>query len=284
MQHKLPTTALLAACLLAAACAARADTVAALCETAPRGQALPTAVRACTFSQRQGFIGIQVTDDLRHDLSPQARPGSYQDAQGRAVRQTILPGKRGQQFRLADGSLLRVLWGTAPLKTTLALQGIRFRLESANQGSTNTLVVTPAGLKIDNQPQRQEIDGTVGSAEVADLDGDGSPELYIGITSAGSGSAGRLLGFAANRRKSLSFVFLPPLDPASPQAQGYQGHDSFRVEGTRLVQRFPLYRPGDSNAEPGGGQRALYHRLVPGEAGWQLVLDKTVDSPPARRP
>lgn len=281
----LPTSAfpslpvLLAAACLTAAGPARADSAAALCELLPKGGSQPTAVRACVFSQRQGFIGIQLAGGQRHDFSPQdSGPGRFTDAQGQPVLRQVSLGKRGQQFRLADGRTLRVLWGSGPLKTTLALQGIRFTLASANQGSQNTLLVTPAGLTIDNSPQRQAIDGTVSSAEVADLDGDGSPELYVGITSAGSGSAGSLLGWAVNKRKSLSGVFLPPLDPASPQAQGYQGHDSFQVEGRHLVQRFPVYKPGDANTSPSGGVRALYHRLVPGEAGWLLQLDKSIDS------
>ena len=277
-----PTQILSASMLLAsllAAPAARADSAASLCELLPKGHSQPTALRACVFSQRQGFIGIQLAGGVRHEFSPQdSGPGRFTDAQGRAVQRVAGLGKRGQQFRLADGSMLRVLWGSGPLKTTLALQGIRFTLASANQGSVNTLVVTPAGLSKDNRPQRQEIDGTVSSAEVADLDGDGSPELYVGITSAGSSSAGSLLGWAVNKRKSLSSAFLPPLDPASPQAQGHQGHDSFQVEGRHLVQRFPVYKPGDANASPSGGERALYHRLVPGEAGWLLQLDKSVDS------
>jgi hypothetical protein len=270
--------ALLLASLLAVP-TARADSTAAMCELLPKGQKQPTAVRACVFSQRQGFIGITLAGGLRHDLSPRdSGPGDFTDAQGRPVKRVAGLGKRGQQFRLADGSTLRVLWGSGPLKTTLALQGIRFTLASANQGSQNTLVVTPAGLRIDNSPQRQTIDGTISSADVADLDGDGSPELYVGITSAGSGSAGSLLGWAVNKRKSLSGVFLPPLDAASPEALGYQGHDSFQVEGRHLVQRFPVYKPGDANASPSGGVRALYHRLVPGEAGWLLQLDKSIDS------
>lgn len=283
-----PTHILSASMLLAsllAAPLARADSAAALCELLPKGHSQPTALRACVFSQRQGFIGIQLAGGVRHDFSPQdGGPGRFTDAQGRAVQRVAGLGRRGQQFRLADGSTLRVLWGSGPLKTTLALQGMRFTLASANQGSVNTLVVTPAGLSKDNRPQRQEIDGTVSSAEVADLDGDGSPELYVGITSAGSSSAGSLLGWAVNKRKSLSGVFLPPLDPASPQAQGHQGHDSFVVEGQRLVQRFPVYRPGDANATPSGGQRALVHQLTPGEAGWLLVLDKTVDTPSPGKP
>jgi hypothetical protein len=257
---------------------ARADSAPALCELLPKGSALPTALRACLFSQRQGFINVQLAGGTRHEFSPQAAPGAFGDAQGRPVQRFAGLGKRGQQFRLADGRTLRVLWGSGPLKTTLALQGIRFSLASANQGSVNTLVVTPAGLATDNRPQRQAIDGTVSSAELADLDGDGSPELYVAVTSAGSGSAGSLVGWAVNKRKSLSGVFLPPLDAASPQAQGYQGHDNFQVDGSRLVQRFPIYRPGDANASPSGGERALFYRLARGEAGWLLQLDKSVDS------
>lgn len=274
----LPATLLLA--ILLAAPAARADSAASLCELLPKGHSQPTALRACVFSQRQGFIGIQLAGGVRHDFSPQdGGPGNFTDAQGRPVQRVAGLGKRGQQFRLPDGSTLRVLWGSGPLKTTLALQGIRFTLASANQGSVNTLVVTPAGLSKDNRPQRQQIDGTVSSAELADLDGDGSPELYVGSTSAGSSSAGSLVGWAVNQRKSLSAVFLPPLEAASPQAQGHQGHDSFQVEGQRLVQRFPVYKPGDSHAAPTGGQRTLSYRLKAGEAGWLLVLDGQADAP-----
>jgi hypothetical protein len=78
-------------------------------------------------------------------------------------------------------------------------------------------------MATDNRPQRQQIDGTGSSAELADLDSDGSPERYVGITSAGTGSAGSLLGWAANKHQSLSGVFLTPLYAASPQAQGAPG-------------------------------------------------------------
>lgn len=270
---------LAAVCLLAVG-TVRADSAAARCELVPAGQHLPVALHACVFSQRQGVIGVQLASGERHDFSPlDSGPGAFGDAQGRPVARIAGLGRRGQQFRLADGRLLRVLWGAAPLDSTLALQGIRFRLHSANTGSTNTLRVTPAGLQIDNRPQRLAIDGTVTSAELADLDGDGSPELYVASTTAGSGSHGALTGLAVNKRKSLSFVALVPLEAASADAQGYQGHDSFRVDGDRLLRRFPLYRPGDANAAPSGGTRELRYRLTPGEAGWQLKLDSRTDRP-----
>ena len=36
--------------------------------------------------------------------------------------------------------------------------------------------------------------------------------------------------------------------------------------------------PGDANASPSGGERTLFYRLAPGEAGWLLQLEDSVDS------
>ena len=44
-----------------------------------------------------------------------------------------------------------------------------------------------------------------------------------------------------------------------------------------LVRRFPIYKDGDSDAKPTGGTRQFQYKLTPGEAGWILRLDKTVD-------
>jgi hypothetical protein len=166
---------------------------------------------------------------------------------------------------------------TTAFDKTLELQGIRFHVTSANQGSLNTLRIVPAGLEIDNSPITQKIDGTVTGAEVADLNVDGSPEIYVYVTSAGSGSYGSLVAYSANRRKSLSEIYLPPLKENKPTAKGYMGHDEFAVAGGALVRRFPVYRDTDSNAKPTGGMRQLQYKLVPGEAGWLLSVDKVVE-------
>jgi len=44
-----------------------------------------------------------------------------------------------------------------------------------------------------------------------------------------------------------------------------------------LVQRFPVYKTGDTNSEPTGGMRQLQYRLVAGEAGWILEVDRVVE-------
>ena len=167
--------------------------------------------------------------------------------------------------------------GRQPFDQTLEYAGISFRVQAPNDSSIGTLTITPAGLEIDNSEIQREIDGTVVLAEVADLDADDSPEIYVYVQSAGSGSYGSLVAYAANGRKSLSEIYLPPLEDNPKAAAGYMGHDAFRVVENRLVQRFPIYQEGDTNAEPSGGMRQLQYKLVPGEAGWVLELDRLVE-------
>jgi len=286
---------------------ARADTVQARCDIYPKGQDRPAAVIPCTFSQRQGFVAIDRSDGVRHELSPRGeQPGTYVDEKGRPAYRNRGLGSRGQIYRLADQSIY-VYWDTAglpsaapaaaakagaaagptavpkvaapevPFDRTFTLQGITFRVKSANNSSINTLEIIPTGLESDNRPISRQIDGTVTGAEVADLNADGSPEIYVYVTSAGSGSYGSLVAYAANRRKSLSEIYLPPVAENKALSKGYMGHDEFAVVETTFVRRFPIYRAGDVNAAPTGRIRQLQYKLVPGEAGWILKLDRTVE-------
>jgi len=194
-------------------------------------------------------------------------------------------GERGGIRRVSVGlgalaCLLLSLGITAPatgatFERTLELRGVSFRVTCANNSSVNELHIVPSGLEVDNTPIARTIEGTVAGAETADLNGDGSPEIYVFVTSAGSGSYGSLVAYAANRRKSLSEVYLPPVTQDVEASRGYQGHDQFTLAGNALVRRFPVYRVGDTNAGPTGGTRQLQYRLVPGEAGWILELDRS---------
>ena len=166
---------------------------------------------------------------------------------------------------------------TAPNHCQLSDGRISFTLQATAGSSLNTLTLVAAGLEIARPSQSVEIDGSAYRAELADLDGNGWPEVYIYASSAGSGSYGSLLAYAVNQGKSISDIYLPPLDEHPTAGKGYQGHDEFRVVENRLVRRFPLYRAGDTNAAPGGGSRQLQYRLVAGEAGWRLEVDRVVD-------
>lgn len=160
---------------------------------------------------------------------------------------------------------------------TLELQGITFHVTCPNDSSLNKVTITPTGLEVDNAPVVRDADGTVVGAEVADLDVDGSPEIYVYVQSAGSGSYGSLIALSANQRKSLSDIFLPPVADDPGASKGYMGHDEFAVVESTFVQRFPIYGEGDSNAQPTGTMRQIQYKLVPGEAGWLLKVDKIVE-------
>jgi len=165
----------------------------------------------------------------------------------------------------------------APFDQSLELQGIGFHVQCPNEGSINTLSITPSGLKGDNVVITRETDGVVTGAEVADLDVDGSPEVYVYTQSAGSGSYGGLIAYAANQGKSLSEISLPGIEDDPEAMPGYMGHDEFAVIENNLVRRFPVYRDGDTNNAPSGGTRQIQYKLVGGESGWILRKDRIVD-------
>jgi len=171
----------------------------------------------------------------------------------------------------------------AGIDKTLKLDGIAFHVQATDSGSLNKLTVTPEGLTEVNRPETREIEGSVTDMKVADLNKDGSPELYIFVTSAGSGSYGTLVAYSVNKKRSMSDITLPELDPKSKEAQGYMGHDRFTLTDSYLVRSFPLYKKNDPNCCPSGGERKLYYKLVPGEAGWLLKLEKSETVAPTKK-
>lgn len=188
-----------------------------------------------------------------------------------------LSGEAHQETPAPTGFPTRLEQNPQPFDAKLALAGIRFHITCTNEGSINQLQIIPSGLKIDNTPIRREIDGSCTGAEVSDLNADGSPEVYVYINSAGSGSYGTLVAFSANRRQSLSEIFLPPLEQNPQAAGGYMGHDEFAVMEGILARRFPVYRESDTQGKPSGGMRQMQYKLLPGEASWQLKLEQIVE-------
>ncbi|MEN9535295.1 MAG: hypothetical protein RLY69_95 [Verrucomicrobiota bacterium] len=158
-----------------------------------------------------------------------------------------------------------------------SLQGVSFRVQCPNQSSINKLTITPEGLEEENTPIVIEVQGSVIGVEVGDLDANGFPEIYVYVQSAGSGSHGSLVAYAANKRKSLSSIFLPDLSEDKVNSKGYMGHDAFALVESTFVRRFPIYKEGDTNSQPSGKTRQLQYKLKAGEAGWILRLDKVIE-------
>jgi hypothetical protein len=111
-----------------------------------------------------------------------------------------------------------------------------------------------------------------------DLDQNGFEEIYLITTAAGSGSYESVYGYASNRDSSMTPIYLPEiqkndLEPDGNYA-GYMGHDSIYIENNRLYRKYPLFKEGDENCCPSGGDKILSYELKPGEAGWLLELDR----------
>lgn len=161
-----------------------------------------------------------------------------------------------------------------PVDETAELQGITFHVTSPNSASGNSVLVMPAGLETDNSMLEKSVDGIVTGVRVEDLDANGSPEVYV-FMNGSEGTPGSIAAWAANNRKSMSEIYLPPL-PDDALA-GYRGGDEFEVVESTLVRRFPIYESSEAGAAATGQTRQLQYKLEPGEAGWVLRLDRTTE-------
>lgn len=107
----------------------------------------------------------------------------------------------------------------------------------------------------------------ISSALTADLDKNGFDELYLVSTSVGTGSYGNIIGVSSNRDKSLSYVFVPEMDPNDLKPgnlfDGYEGHDEYAIEKGTLIRRFPI--KGDKS-----NMKSILYQVTLGEGG--LIL------------
>jgi hypothetical protein len=145
------------------------------------------------------------------------------------------------------------------------------------QVNGDRLEIKPSGLEINNQEEIHEIYGLISGAEIGDLNNDNYPEILVYITTVGSGSYGSIIGYSVNNGKSMSRIYLPDLSGNLEISKGYMGHDEFAIVENSFVQRFPIYNPEDTNAQPTGGTRQIQYKLVDGEASRIFEVDKVVE-------
>jgi hypothetical protein len=120
---------------------AKADTVDARCDIYPLGSDQVTEVVPCTFSQRQGAVGIQLQDGTRYDLRPVGdQPGNFVDQNGNAAYRQAGLGDRGLIFQTVDERIF-VYWDTAGIDHSSGSSG-------SNNPTTYTTFVDPNHIVI----------------------------------------------------------------------------------------------------------------------------------------
>lgn len=159
--------------------------------------------------------------------------------------------------------------GGSGFSESLKLQGITFEVSWDSEGKE--LVVEPGGLELPDQTWREKVTGRVIGTEVADLDSNGFPEVYVYLR--GEDDEATLHAFAVNAGKSMTPIHLQQPAVDAKEMTGYEGSDAFAVVESNLVQRFPVMKNGKET----GRTRQFQYKLKPGEASWQLVLDRVLE-------
>lgn len=147
------------------------------------------------------------------------------------------------------------------LSRNLTYPGSKISFKVETKG--DSLIIQPSGLSVSNEVLYHDITGyTVINAEIGDLNVDSYPEVFVYLVSDGSGSYGKLIGYSVNNGKSVSQVYLPEISENNEVNKGYMGHDEMAIVENTFCQRFPIYKEGDSNANPTGGTRQIQYKVT----------------------
>ncbi len=95
--------ALTAVALLGGVSVARADSAGAICQVRKDGDTKQGPSGPCTFSQRQGYINLDLRNGDSYSLTPTGKQGQYRDQKGRMVLRT-LTGGNSEEFRWEGGT------------------------------------------------------------------------------------------------------------------------------------------------------------------------------------
>ncbi|MFZ9386512.1 MAG: hypothetical protein ACO25B_01405 [Chitinophagaceae bacterium] len=183
-------------------------------------------------------------------------------------------------YRKIDGMLDEAQVDKTQFIKVLRLQDIGFNVSSLKNDEGSEITVFTFGADIKNSiPFKQKFQGYVNDAEVEDLNSDGNPDLLIYTESEGTGSYGHVYGFSAGKTGGLSLIDFPAVTGNPKIEKGYMGHDRFSIVENTLVQRFPIYKDGDSNAQATGGTREVVYKMVKGENTYKLEIVKVTDTP-----
>jgi len=104
-----PLAALSVVVLLGGVSTARADSADAFCEVCKEGDTRKGATGPCTFSQRQGYIDLDLRNGDTYSLSPAGKEGHYRDQKGNKVVRTLTGGET-QEFKWEGGKKIIVTY------------------------------------------------------------------------------------------------------------------------------------------------------------------------------
>lgn len=159
----------------------------------------------------------------------------------------------------------------APYAKSLRFNVYTFTVSAVDSGAVRELTVKAyrGSLLLTNFKIR--VDGAVVGAEVADIDNNRFPELYVYTASTNSGSFGRVYGWQFLPERKATIV---PVNWRLTTDSRYRGCDSLWVERGALCRKYSVYQPGDSNSGSIGETRTVRYRLKSVGTGFALVEER----------
>lgn len=143
-----------------------------------------------------------------------------------------------------------------------------------NGMSLSTITVTGKNFKEESSVTFEK--ETVKNIFVNDIDNNGFSELYVVTQSAGSGSYGEIVAIISNKDISFTKVELPTLTSedmaTSSPFEGYQGHDSYKIENGLLVRSFPVHTATSTNTSQTNLIKQINYKLIQDEEAFAFVI------------
>lgn len=174
-----------------------------------------------------------------------------------------------------DSTFMLPVEGPVVTKEFSTKSGMSWIVTQSQLGASlvNVKVETHGFSEQDQTIEFSEIDPII-QILLADLDKNGFEEIYFVTQAAGSGSYATIYGLNSNNDKSVSEIYFEGATLYNTKSgdtyEGYMGHDNFELIEESLTNTYPVYREGDSDANPTGGKRKVFYKLVRGGASWQL--------------
>lgn len=155
-----------------------------------------------------------------------------------------------------------------PFEETLREGQISFTVSSPNVPERNTLVIYSQGLESRNDTFQIEVNGFVHNAQLADINADGFPEVYVFTQQKEEKEKGDVYIFTSYRNRSYGQAFLQQLPEANTLMPQQTSVDHFALEEGQLIRKVAAGTEGQDAAT---ATKEIVYELKSGEASYQLV-------------
>lgn len=150
----------------------------------------------------------------------------------------------------------------ATFKMDTTFRDYRFSVSTRGDATLRNLFVSIGSVKDTTRADtivEKDVKGFISGVAVADLNGDGQPEVYVFNTSAGTDLYGKVYGFAVEP-KGVVKINTAALDSLS--GSDYKGRDSFYVQGKELVRTYPALQEGQQDVLKKDTRKTIRYLLI----------------------